>query len=182
MSTNLSTIEQGATLRAIDAPDVTVSLVIQAVNSVNGVVTDINGRYNYNSGTKIGIIKGFQFTANFPKTPVHVLSQLEPAGYSTDPQDKGFTLTQLEVFDRVSVMPMLMNADTNGLQIMVEIFNKSFKPGQTDTDTVRLLFSGIFFDSVGMSFQAGGSNFDMPFGGKFTHLDLFRGNTLIDRI
>jgi len=150
MATDISTIQSTAT-KATNAPDVTVS------------IEDIN------SGEKIGMAKSIAFNINKPKSPIYVLSQSSPAGFANDPENRTFTLTEVQVFDKMQRIADIMNLGATA--IIIEIFDKAYAEkvlGGESAESVQIRLEGVEFESEAFSNDAGTSQYAMTYTGKFT--------------
>jgi len=150
MSTTISTIQSNAT-KATNAPDVTVS------------IEDIN------SGEKIGMAKSISFNINKPKSPIYVLSQEGAAGFAKDPENRTFTLTEVQVFDQMQRLADIMNIGTTA--IIIEIFDKSYAEkvnGGESYESVQIRLEGVEFESSAFNNSAGISQYELSYNGKFT--------------
>lgn len=164
MSTLLSTrtAKDGAViegnLTAIDRADITITLITPGATEGRKV---------------IGIAKTFSFNVNKPKAAIEVLSQLTPAGYARSPEDRTFTMNQVNTFENLEDMSTYTNA-TIPFEIEIAYVNKSGSDGlpQPGAKTKILLLKGVEFESVASSMDSGGSEFTLDFSGKFRSSEL----------
>jgi hypothetical protein len=164
MSTLLSTrtAKGGAViegnLTAIDRADITITLITPGATDGRKV---------------IGIAKTFSFNINKPKAAIEVLSQLTPAGYARSPEDRTFTMNQVNTFENLEDMSTYTNA-TKPFEIEITYVSASNQDGTSAPDhkTKILLLKGVEFESVASSMDSGGSEYTLDFSGKFRSSEL----------
>jgi hypothetical protein len=152
MSTIIDTKDSGA-IHATSRSD--VSIYIVTPNPLGGL-------------QPVGIAKTFNFNVNKPKTAIEVISQLVPAGYARNPEDRTFTMDSVNVFERLEWMSYFQNSATPFIIRIVYCNSTDDKgvplPGAKFKITQ---LEGVEFENMTSNIDANGTEFTVNFTGKF---------------
>lgn len=156
MSTLIQTRDSGA-ISATDRADITI--------------------YLYKDGGSrnqpIGIAKTFSFNINKPKTAIEVLSQRHPAGYARNPEDRTFSMNEVNVFQRIEHMSDFTSSDVPFIiDIVYTSSTDTYGTALAGAQTKVLKLKGVEFEGVSSSVDANGTEFTVDFTGRFRTLEM----------
>lgn len=159
MSTSIET-QDSQSLRALDRGDVKIVLMRQFSDGTSKSIPGME---------PIGIAKSFNFNVSTPKSPIQVLSRLKPAGFARDPEDRTFSMSELQTFERLDHLAYTSSSsDPFEIRITVsEITDDEGNPSATSKQKVITL-RGVEFESVDFNLDANGSEFVSTMSGRFT--------------
>lgn len=153
MSTLLKTRDPLSEIHATSKEDVSIYLI----NPTEGQA----------SQRQIGIAKTFSFNINRPKTPIEVISQRNPAGFARSPEDRTFSMNQVNVWERIEDLSYFTNSN-NPFAIDIVIVKSATADGTPADDLTKVIrLSGVEFENCSSSIDANGSEFTFDFTGKF---------------
>jgi hypothetical protein len=161
MSTQIRTKDSGA-IHATDRGDVTIYIVTP--NPLGGL-------------QPIGIAKTFTFGVNKPKTAIEVISQRIPAGYARNPEDRTFSMNQVNTFERIEQLSYFLNSQTPFIIRLVYCnqtdeqgrpVNSTDSNGNVQTPKIKIAqLDGVEFENVTSTIDANGTEFTFDFTGRF---------------
>lgn len=160
MSSSIST-QDGQSLRALDRAD--VSITVRRVFGTSGSSKTIPGT------EPIGIAKSLTFNINKPKTPIQVLTRLNPAGFARDPEDRTFQMTALQTFERMEQLAYFLSS-SDPFEIRIVHSDKTDSLGNPAADAKQkvMTLKGVEFESGSYEIGADTSQYTYNFSGRFT--------------
>jgi hypothetical protein len=166
MSTSISTRNENSK-HAIDRADVTVYVLRQNTSIADN--PDVP-KEDANAGlAPVGIAKSFSFNNSKPKSPIHVLSQLSPAGFARDPENKSFTMTELATFEQIEHVGYFTSSNEPFVIRIVHAEKTDRNGDLLDGAKQKIIqLEGVEFDNQDYSVDANTSEYIWNFTGMFT--------------
>lgn len=154
MSTIVNPTNTSQTFRAIDRADVTIYLLEGSNNADPRVLS---------------IAKSFSFNVSKPKTPIQILSQIRAAGFARDPEDRTFSMTELNTYENLDNISLYTEAP-KPFRIDIVITNQTSRDGLPieGSKSKIIQLQGVEFDSQDFSLDANTSEYVINYSGRFT--------------